>query len=182
MPGGPINLLKGFRIKMPENCGVGAAVRVRDTGGSVTAIGSDPEQDVNVPSSVSFPRLAATRHVTAIRARAYDGPSIKSVTIPRIVQILCSFGFARSPLAFEFPLSVSFETDSQLRCIESHAFARSCHLMRAVSQTMAEARKARQMKRFLQPCTSRKELERPVSAPLTIISDRECYRKTIFGF
>jgi hypothetical protein len=98
--------------------------------GSATAIefdlGSGP--DIIVPSSVFFPSLAATLRVTRVVHHLFERTRITWVTIPRHVQILCSYCF---PYCKSLS-SISFETDSELTHIESNAFY-SCSSLESIT-------------------------------------------------
>jgi hypothetical protein len=104
-------------------------VNVCASEGSVTVTGLNSDSDsslsssssynIIVPESIFFPWLAATLGVTRIGRRAFQGTSIRSVTIPRRLQILCSECFSeRKSLS-----SIWFETDSEMARAESDAFS-----------------------------------------------------------
>jgi hypothetical protein len=74
--------------------------------------------DVIVPSSAFFPSLAASLRIFRIGEHSFSGQPIRSIRIPRGVEILCSscFSYCNSLS------SISFENDSRLTRIESGAF------------------------------------------------------------
>jgi hypothetical protein len=105
-----------------------AGVRICVSGESVMATGLASGRDFIIPSSVFFPSLSVTLSVTGIGHGAFTQTSINVVTIPRHVQILSSKCFYDCKSLS----SVSFETDSELTRIESHAFW-SCLSLRSIT-------------------------------------------------
>jgi hypothetical protein len=123
-------ILSTFAIhqdRMSGDCVTVAGISVCGAGGAATAIGFASDGDLAVPASAFFPSLAAALRVTQIGDGAFSGKSIKSITIPRNVQILCATCFwVRRILSSKSNYqSVLFETDSELIRIESEAFSNS---------------------------------------------------------
>jgi hypothetical protein len=104
---------------MSAVCAAVSGVRVRASGGLAAVIGLASGHDIMVPSSAFFELDGATGRVGRIGYCAFERKPIMSITIPRHVQILCSFSFSDC-----YSLSsVTFETDSELRWIGSYAFS-----------------------------------------------------------
>jgi hypothetical protein len=99
---------------MSQACLVVAGVRICISGESAMATELASGQDIIFPSFVFFPSVSVTLFVTGIRPRASAVLPINRVTIPHHVQILGSSCFFNCKSL----LSISFETDSELTCIE----------------------------------------------------------------
>jgi hypothetical protein len=117
-------------IVMSEASLVAAGVHVGVSGDSATAarLHSGADGNITVPSSVFFPRLSATLRLTRIGGHAFKRALIISITIPRHVQIVCSFCFS----SCNSLSSISFETDSELTRIQSSAFF-SCYSLESIT-------------------------------------------------